>query len=459
MLNKMKTKTLLFPLLGASLLMAGTPGEAGDPGYQAVLIDEGLSGAAFVVEANVRSGSKPELIVSGFGPVSVGPMGPVISDSGTVTIYSGAYRGYADKKERSKAIKHVVVGENELITFPNRAQPALINDDKHVDIIVPGGYFFDTSIGQARGSLTWWENQQDGTRWVRHDIVTGSPFSYHSAVLEDFDGDGIGDIASVAEDAGVASNPFDDVLELHIFYGVGDGTFAPAATAGLGGGGLIEAYDVDGDGDMDIVSPQFFGDVAGQPFIPLAARNADSASFVWFENLGGGVFSKHAIGLDQGPGFMITAVEDLLGDGITRWVATNHTNPNVTFRPFSLYPQPAVYEFTPGVDPRQPWNVRQLTPAGAFPVTGGVGQAAPGSIAAGDLNDDDRIDLAVSGDGARGLYWMEQKADGSFVTRQLPGSEGWGQAGGPVITNLGGNKKNEIGFGRFDLDSLGYWKR
>ncbi len=54
---------------------------------------------------------------------------------------------------------------------------------------------------------------------------------------------------------------------------------------------------------------------------------------------------------------------------------------------------------------------------------------------------------------------MEQKADGSFITRQLPGSEGWGQAGGPVITNLGGNKKNEIVFGSFDLDSLGYWKR
>ena len=234
----MKTKTLLFPLLGASLLMAGTPGEAADPGYKPVLIDEGVPGAAFVVEANVRSGDKPELIVSGFGPVSVGPSGPVISDSGTVTVYRRAYRGYADKKERSKAIKHVVVGENELITFPNRAQPALINDDKREDIIVPGGYFFDTSIGQARGSLTWWENQQDGTQWVRHDIVTGSPFSYHSAVFEDFDGDGIADIASVAEDAGVASNPFDDVLELQLFAGVGDGTFAPAATVGLGGGVL-----------------------------------------------------------------------------------------------------------------------------------------------------------------------------------------------------------------------------
>ena len=452
----MKTKTLVVSLLGASLLMAGTPGKADDPGYQAVLIDKGLPGAAFVVEANVRSGGKPDLVVSGFGPVEVGPMGPVISDSGTVTIYSRAIRGYADKKGKSRALKQVVVGKNQLITFPNRAQPALINDDKRVDIIVPGGYFFDTSIGQARGSLTWWESQKDGSQWVRHDIVTGSPFSYHSAVFEDFDGDGI---ASVAEDAGSPSDPFDDIVELQLFYGSGDGTFAPAATVGQGGGGLIEAYDVDGDGDMDIVSPQFFGNVAGQPFFPLAARNADSASFVWFENLGGGAFSKHAIGLDQGPGFMIIAVKDLLGDGITRWVATNHTNPNVTFRPLSLYPAPAVYEFTPGIDPRQPWNVRPLSPAGAFPVTGGVGQAAPGSIAAGDLNDDNRIDLAVSGDGARGLYWMEQKADGSFITRQLPGSEGWGQGGGPVITNLGGSIKNEIVFGSFDLDSLGYWKR
>ena len=455
----MKTKTLVVSLLGASLLMAGTPGKADDPGYQAVLIDKGLPGAAFVVEANVRSGGKPDLVVSGFGPVEVGPMGPVISDSGTVTIYSRAIRGYADKKGKSRALKQVVVGKNQLITFPNRAQPALINDDKRVDIIVPGGYFFDTSIGQARGSLTWWESQKDGSQWVRHDIVTGSPFSYHSAVFEDFDGDGIADIASVAEDAGSPSDPFDDIVELQLFYGSGDGTFAPAATVGQGGGGLIEAHDVDGDGDMDIVSPQFFGNVAGQPFFPLAARNADSASFVWFENLGGGAFSKHAIGLDQGPGFMIIAVKDLLGDAITRWVATNHTNPNVTFRPLSLYPAPAVYEFTPGIDPRQPWNVRQLSPAGAFPVTGGVGQAAPGSLAAGALNADNRIDLAVSGDGARGLYWMEQKADGSFITRQLPGSEGWGQGGGPVITNLGGSIKNEIVFGSFDLDSLGYWKR
>ena len=453
-------KSLTLTLLLASLAtLISLPATAEDPGYRQTLIDTGIPGASFVVESNVRSGRKPELIVGGFGPVEIGPMGPVISDSGTVTVYRRAFRGYSDKKERSRAIKHVVVSEADMITFPNRAEPALISDDKRQDIIVPGGYFFDTFIGQARGSLTWWENKKDARQWLRHDIVTGSPFSYHSAVFDDFDGDGVPDIASVGEDAGNPQDPADDIVELHLFIGSGDGTFAPAATIALGGGGLIESYDVDGDGDMDIVSPQFFGPVAGQPFIPAFARNADTASFVWFENLGGGAFVKHAIGLDQGPGFMIIPVEDFLGDGVIRWIATNHTNQNIEFPPFSLYPEPAVYEFTPGPDPRQPWDVRTLSAAGDFPVSGGVGQAAPGSVAAGHLNDDDLIDLAVSGDGARGLYWMEQQTDGSFVTHQLPGSEEWGQAGGPVITNLGANKKNEIVFGSFDLDSLGYWQR
>ena len=49
----------------------------------------------------------------------------------------------------------------------------------------------------------------------------------------------------------------------------------------------------------------------------------------------------------------------------TRWLATNHTNPN------------AVYEFTPGAEVRQPWAVRSLSAVGDFPVTGGLGQAAP----------------------------------------------------------------------------------
>lgn len=385
--------------------------------------------------------------------------GPIIPAAGTVSLYKNAQPGNAPNGQIASWNRIEIVGLADAITFPNRPTLADVSGDGKLDVIVPGGYFFDSFIGNSRGSLTWWESKANGAQWVRHDIVTGSLHSYHSALHEDFDGDDIPDIVSVAEDAGSPSAVDDDRVELQLFRGNGDGSFQPPVKLADGGGGLIEAFDVNGDGLLDIVSPQFFGPVATQPFVPQAARDASVASFVWFENLGGGSFVRHAIGTDQGPGFVIIPVANLLGDGVTRWVATNHTNKNIAFPPFSLYPAPAVYEFTPGPDPREPWAVRQLSAFGDFPVTGGPGQAAPGSVAAGDLNGNGKLDLAVAGDGSRAVYWMEQQDDGSFVTRQLPDSTAYGQNGGPVILDLNRSGTNEIIFSSFDQNTLAIWSR
>ena len=148
---------------------------------------------------------------------------------------------------------------------------------------------------------------------------------------------------------------------------------------------------------------------------------------------------------------------NLLGDGVTRWIATNHTNPNVAFPPFALYPRPAVYELTPGADPTQPWAVRTLSAPNDFPVTGGVGQASPGAAVAGDLDDDGRLDIAVSGDGSRAVYWMQQQPDGTFVTEALPDSVGFGQSGGPVILDSNRSGTNETIFSSFDQNALSIW--
>jgi hypothetical protein len=173
---------------------------------------------------------------------------------------------------------------------------------------------------------------------------------------------------------------------------------------------------------------------------------------------GGTLLDYLAIGTAQGPSFSIVPVESC-GGGPTRWLATNHTNPNVTFPPFALYPAPAVYEFTPGADVRQPWAVRSLSAVGDFPVTGGLGQAAPGAVAGADLDDDGRMDLAVAGDGSRAVYWMQQQADGSFVTRPLPDSTGYGQSGGPVLLDLDLDGTREIVFSSFDQNALSIWTR
>lgn len=433
--------------------------EATKPVYERLTIEDELPGAAFVVSGNLARNDRSELVVSSFGELTSGPSGTVPPSAGQVTMYHNAKSGNRPNGRIDRWVPTTIVSEAEGITFPNRPTIADVDERRKPDVIVPGGYFFDGSLGNARGSITWWESRNNGKKWIRHDVVTNSPFSYHSVLFDDFNGDDINDIVSVGENAGSPSDPFDDVIELHLFAGDGNGNFSSAVTLATGGGSLLTAFDVNRDGRLDIVSPQFFGSVAGQPFIPVAARDADSASFVWFENMGDGNFVKHAIGIEQGPGFAIVPVANLLGDGVTRWIATNHTNQNVTFPPFSLYPEPTVYEFTPGEDVRQLWSVRELSSPGDFPVTGGIGQAALSFLSAGELNGDGRTDIAVSGDGARGVFWMEQLSDGNFVTRQLPDSEDYGQAGGPVIEDLNRSGTNEIIFSSFDQNAVSIWRR
>jgi len=447
----------LFRLGGVVLMLAPALQAGADTMLARTTIDDDLTGAAFVVAGNVADNPRPELVVSAFGAFTFGPSGPVPPAAGTVNLYKNAEPGNRPNGQIAAWKKTEIVSIDDAITFPNRPTLADINNDGRDDVIVPAGYFFDSFIGFLRGSLTWWENQSNGKRWVRHDIVTNSPFSYHSAAYEDFDGDGVTDIMTVAEEAGNPGDPNDDIVELQFVRGLGNGEFDYPVKVADGGGALIVAHDVNNDGLLDIVSPQFFGPVAAQPFVPEFARDASVASYVWFENNGNGSFTRWAIGINQGPGFTITPVDNLLGDGITRWIATNHTNPNVPFPPFALYPQPSVYEFTPGADPRQPWSVRTLSAPGDFPVTGGIGQAAPGAAAAGDINDDGRLDIAVAGDGSRAVYWMEQQSDGSFVTSQLPDSDGYGQNGGPVILDLNRSGKNEIVFSSFDQNAVSIW--
>lgn len=452
MLNRKTPAAYVFAFVAA--IAPGAQAEV--PTYTRTTIDANLTGAAFVIGGNVVDNGYPEIVASTFGQLTIGPQGPTFPPAGKVVVYRSKRNIYGQITGWERAD---IVGLSDGIKMPNRPTIADINRDGRPDVIVPGGYFFDTFIGNALGSLTWWENKGFGNRWVRHDIVTGSRFSYHSAVYADIDGNGTRDIVSVGEQAGDPQTPADDIVELHLFKGNTNGTFQPAIKLADGGGGLIEAYDVNRDGRMDIVSPQFFGPVAGQPMVPAAARDASVASFVWFENKGNSVFARHAIGTNQGTGFAIVPVTGLRGDNVVRWVATNHTNRNITFPPYALYPEPAVYEFTPGADPRQPWAVRQLSAPGSFPVTGGVGQAAPGAAAVGHLNADGRLDIAVSGDGSRAVYWLEQRADGTFATHQLPNSTGYGQSGGPVVMDLNLDFRKEIVFGSFDQNAMSIWSR
>ncbi len=176
-------------------------------------------------------------------------------------------------------------------------------------------------------------------------------------------------------------------------------------------------------------------------------------------------------------GFQIRPVPGFRGPGTISWIGTNHMNR--CLQPF--LPAEQVLELVPPADPRQPWTPLTLsTPAtstptcppdytdGTLPIypgdditsRPGYGQGAPGVFGYGDIDGDGDLDLAVSGDGDRRLFWIEQLAGGATRLHRLTSDgEQFGQSGGAAVQDLDGDGAAELVFSSFDRDTVAIWKR
>jgi hypothetical protein len=384
-------------------------------------VDAALPGAAFITRAQVVGDPRPELVVSAFLNASGGP---------------GRVRLYSPGASLAEWTPTDVVTPADGIRYPNEATAGDVDLDGDVDVIVTGGFFPCEFSGTPCGTLAWFE--QSAGSWVRHDLVPpGSP-SYHRAVLTDVDGDGVQDLVTVAETLSTATTQwFRGTVSALRFE-------TTPRTIGLGGGALPVVADVDGDGDDDVISAEFF----------TGAR-----SFVWFERVEdpsptspAGVWVAHTISNTLGGGFQVAPVEDLFGDGLTAWVGTNHVN--TIFNGGS--PPSAAFLLEPGVDPRPPWDTTPLS-QGITARPSGPGSLSPGGFAAGDVDGDGRTDLVVSGDGDDRLFWLRQEADRSFTTFRF--DSGMGQAGPPVVADLDGDGDPEIVSGSFEAGTVVVYER
>lgn len=380
------------------------------------VVDAAIPAVSFAKAADVLGDTDQELIVSAFGSPLTSP--------GTVTIY-----------ERGATLDDwteiPVVTAADGIKFPNDTGVSDLDGDGLQDLIVSGGFFSCAFSGTGCGSLQWYRQSPDGV-FTRHDIIEpNSPQFYHRAIPTDVNGDGIDDLVTVGE-------TFDSAVT-YWFEGTsddGDDRFLHTPhLIGIGGGSLPVVADVDGDGDDDVVSPQYF---------------ASGAGVVWFERTAdpsvatpAGTWVQHQFSPTEiGKGFEIELVPDLLGDGEARWIGTNHQN--TTFNPGI---PSALYRFDDGATPASGRPATAIS-TGVTARPSSPVSLAPGLFGTGDVNGDGKIDVVMSGDGDDRLFVLLQGTGGAFTTFRL--ASDMGQAGGAEVTDLDGDGNAEALFTSYE---------
>jgi FG-GAP-like repeat len=405
-------------------------------GFNRYGVDMKATGAAWIVADDIDGDGRKDLVVSSFGAFKID------QDTFSVTLNPGRIDVYYQGKGVNCWAKEPLVTPNDGIYFPNQPVTGDVDGDGDLDIVVSAGFFpcqFD-KIVKACGSIAWLEN--DKGKFTRHDVVpSGSDgLFYHRAVLVDFDGDKVLDLVTVGET--------NKSGEFRWWKGVAskDRFEKTPRIIGEGGGSLPSVIDVDGDGDLDVASAQYF---------------TGGASFVWYERTAdpsamnpAGTFARHDINTDSGKSIMLDFVPNLYGDGVLRAVGTNHTNttkmppdPESMVAAFDI-PKPAT-----GLWPKTVLSTGIVSrPSMGFGV-----QAAPGVFGSGDLDGDGDIDLAVSGDGDQRTYWLEQTSAGKFVTHIIEPS--LGQASGAIITDLDGDRRAEMVFTGYEDSAIFVYTR
>jgi len=386
------------------------------PDFTCRFIDENPEKPAWIVARDLDGDRRPELIVSVFAGSS--PVG-----SGFVAIYRQAGDGYGTWE------KSILPGSKGT-RFANDITVTDVDGDGDLDLIVPSGFLATTPF--SSGMICWYENQ-GGNTWQKREVIVGQKLFYHFVEHVDIDGDGCKDMVTVAEQKGAT--------QVQFFKGKGKGAFAasPTVIAKNVAGSLPTVLDLDRDGDLDIISAQFF---------------VDGADAVWLENTGG-EWVTHVIDDRVGPSIQLSIVPNLIGDGRDMAILANHVNssdkPSGPKEGVFLLPVPETRE-----DLVKPWPAKLIS-AGmkCRPSPMAMPQGAPGVFRTGDVDGDKDIDIVVHGDGDARVYLLEQVAPGQFETRVLLTEMA---QGGVAVDDLDGDGVCEIVASSYEMNRLAVLK-
>ena len=418
------------------------PADMQAPTYQKRVIDDRAGGPAFAEIADMNGDGRLDIVVSKLGGLSGNSVEP-----GSISIY---FQG----ENLEEWSKQEVTTPEQPIYWPNALESHDIDGDGDLDLTVGAGFLICEILGRTSpegqllppgpcGGLFWYEQTTNG--WIQHEVVgAGSDLFYHTGLLADLDNDGIVDMVTVGERMSFdTDNGGTDRAETQWFKGTATSERFEAIprVVGPGMGSLPALHDVDSDGDVDILSAEYF--TASGP-----------VSFAWYEQVmppnnqtPSGLWQRHVIDNRVGPAIQLSIVPNLYGDGVFHAVGTNHTQ---TTGDAAEPWESAVYVYSRSEDPTAQWTRRQISQN--IVSRPRANMAAPGIFDYGDVDGDGDVDLLVSGDGDSRVFLLLQDEQKNFATWVF--DEGCPQAGSTKISDLDGDGIAEILVSSFDNDAL-----
>ena len=393
-------RNLKYPATGALCTLVIACG--GEPDYQIFWNHEDIAAkqksAAFIDTADLDGDGIQEVVLS------------TLVEEGTPGIGStkGALRIY--KRNTDAWEERIVVSTSEGLGFINKPQVMDLNEDGIQDILVQQGF-----IMTGGGSYQWLEgpdynNLKPITAETSVDNADG--YFWHLTEQIDLDGDGRLDLVTTSAKTENVPEP---LVRFEWYRNLGSGNYEQHLLPVEVGGVALTSHDIDHDGDLDFIFPQFFT----QPALVWVEQVSKPSEF----NNWMGEWQTHTIDNTTGLGYW-TTIHDIDNDGQEELVYGNHNNidnPEIVDAEGQPIPSGLYYFKIPQNPKTSQWprvTIDEGYPVDLFDFGNPASQGSPGIFAVGDVNNDGRSDLVVPGDGTNNLFFLEQQPDGSF-TRSL----------------------------------------